>query len=98
MNTSPSSRPTEHQGLHTCLVDAILFRLQYQIEDELPTEISKDARKDLVRDIVSSSRHTLNQFDLDTLQNECAVLGLIERAIDAATQAADRIMAEGSRS
>src|SRR5258708_21463063 len=73
MNESSSNRQGAHKTLRDSLIDAILFRIEQDVEDAIPPDASKDTSKAIFGEILPNSRFVLEALSIDQLQNELCI-------------------------
>ncbi len=98
MNESSSNRQGAHKTLRDSLIDAILFRIEQDVEDAIPPDASKDTSKAIFGEILPNSRFVLEALSIDQLQNELCIERHVEGAVATATYLAHRIGTQRSRS
>jgi hypothetical protein len=94
MNDTPTSL---NQNCRTALIDAILLRIEQDVEDALPPDTSKTTHDAILAEILPNSRFVLEGLSSGQLENEFAIDRHIERAIATATYLVHRIEAQRSR-
>ena len=97
MNEAPSARHP-HEKLRASLIDAILFRIEQEVEDAISLDISKDVRKTILDEVLPNSRIVLEALSTEDLQNECGLGRHIDSVVTTARYSVNRIAAERGRS
>jgi len=80
------------------LIDAILFRIEQDVEDAIPPDFAKEIRKAILGEILPNSHFFLEALSIDQLQNEGTLDRHVENAIATATYLVHRIASKRSRS
>jgi len=77
MNETPTSHQAECQKLREDLSDAILLKIEQEIEDVITADIPAESRAALLDDFVSNSRYVLSCLTVEQLEiglQGCAAL------------------------
>ena len=98
MNDTPTNSQVVHEKARNALIDAIVFRIEQDVDDAIPPDVLEDVRKLILGEILPNSRFVLEASSVEQLQNECALDRHIDGAIATATYLVHRIAAQRSRS
>ena len=79
------------------LIDAILFRIEQDVEDAIPSDIPIDQRKGVLNEILPNSRFILEALTIGELKDDLALERHVAGAIATATYLSHRIAEQRSR-
>jgi hypothetical protein len=98
VNETPTNRQDTHKTLRDSLIDAILFRIEQDVEDAMPPDVSKELRKAILGEILPNSRFVLDALSIEQLQSGPCLERHLEGAIATARYLVHRITAQRERS